>query len=99
MAREILYKRPVVAAKAETVTKKPSKTGWVVPNVTQKPTHEAVQKWLQTHPLFKVGGMCTQLGLDRPNFCKLFLNAKEPRIKEEVLTAVVAVIRQYGFIG
>jgi hypothetical protein len=59
-------------------------------------TAKQVVDWIKSHPLFKWGSMCFLIGIDKGNFART-LESADPKIKPEILTKIVAVIKQYGF--
>jgi len=54
---------------------------------------ESICEWLDTHPLFKVAGMCKVLGIDAGNFDKCRRMKVFP---EKHIEGVLGCIREYG---
>lgn len=93
-------KEIAAAIEKKTATKpRPDKPA---PKAAVNPVIEAtaadVVKWINSHKLFKWGGMCAQLGLDRRKFSPV-LKSKAPSIEPEMLAKIVGVLREYGFQG
>ncbi len=51
-------------------------------------------EWLKTHPLFSIGGMCKELGIDPSNFHKQVKMGILPKDKED---KIVQILKQYGY--
>jgi hypothetical protein len=107
LSRKIGYVKPAakksIPAKksTEVVKTKPQKPVKQAPAVEEakKETDalsEKIVSWLNSHPLFKSGGLALQLGLDKNNFYRT-MRSERPKISPEIASKIEEVIKNYGY--
>lgn len=64
----------------------------------QKDLPKIIIAWIKSHPMFKWGVMCKDVGIDKANFSRTMANPN-PVISPEILLKIVSVISEYGFGG
>lgn len=87
--------------RTEVVKTKPQKTVKLAPAVEEvkkgaDDLSEKIVSWLNSHPLFKSGGLALQLGLDKNNFYRT-MRSERPKISPEIASKIEAIIKNYGY--
>jgi hypothetical protein len=107
MSRQILFKpgqtvSKVLNERANSVTRidttanpkeKEAPTVRVELSVAEK--SKRLYKWISTHPLINLNGLCKNTGADRANFMKMAVAEKE--LKSEVLNKFITELIPYGY--
>lgn len=113
MKREILYKRPAPAKKAdvkvakEAPKKEKKKAAVAVKDSVIAHTFDlsspegrqmkAIHEWIESHPHFKWSRMVEDIGLKKSNFYTQFLKAPKPSVKADFLPKMAEIMANYGF--
>ena len=113
MKREILYKRPAPAKKADVKVVKeapkkekkkaaPAVKDSVIAHTFDLSSHEgrqmkAIHEWIESHPHFKWSRMVEDIGLKKSNFYTQFLKATKPSVKADFLPKMAEIMANYGF--
>jgi len=63
--------------------------------LTTEQKSKALYKWLESHPLVNLNGVCLEVGVDRANFVKGM--SKKKILKEDILIKFQAALKEYGF--
>lgn len=100
VAPKVEKKESVIKAqKMEDVLAEPVKSQINVSEIIASEIEKApkIVKWINDHPAFKWGVMCSELGIDRGNFQRT-LNSEKIKIKIEFIAPIEEYLKKYGYV-
>lgn len=101
MKRKILFQSGSIEIPLKTKTShaktisKPQESPFAKVELSGQQKSERLYKWLKSHPLVNLNGVCKKVGVDRANFLKMGEKGKE--LKPEIIQSFVNILKEYGY--